>query len=162
MKMMIQGWVRRKFVFPLFRAIKRGISIERLSISLALGITLGLIPLYGLTTLLVAGIAVSLRLNHVAMQIAHYIVHPLQLVLLIPFLKLGTVLIKSSDINFTVQQYIHLFKTDFWGALSQLWLVNLSAIGIWLIISIPLSISLYYSLIYLIRKHFIKMNYLPA
>ena len=67
MKMMITGWARRKFLHPLKEAIKQGISAERLSVSLALGITLGLIPLYGITTILVGAIALSLRLNFFAM-----------------------------------------------------------------------------------------------
>jgi uncharacterized protein (DUF2062 family) len=162
MKMMIRGWVKRKFILPLIKAIKQGISVERLAVSLALGITVGLIPLYGVTTLIIGLIAISLRLNVVAMQVAHYIVHPLQLALLIPFLKLGDTLIKSSDVSFTISQYIHLFKTDFWGALHELWLINLSAIGIWLVLSIPLFIVLYYSLIYTIRKYSVRVKYLRA
>jgi uncharacterized protein (DUF2062 family) len=158
MKMMIRGWVKRKFIFPIFRALKQGISIERLSVSLALGITIGLIPLYGFTTLIVALIALSLRLNLIAMQAAHYIVHPLQLALLIPFLKLGDSLIRSTDLHMTVTQYIHAFKSDFWGSLHDLWLVNLSALVIWLIISIPLFLGLYYGLFYTIRKYFVRLR----
>jgi uncharacterized protein (DUF2062 family) len=158
MKVMIRGWVRRRFIFPIFKALKKGISIERLAISLALGITIGLIPLYGITTLLVGTIAVSLRLNFVAMQAAHYIVHPIQLALLIPFLKLGTSLSQSSEITFSVQQYIGLFKTDFWDAINQLWLANLSAVGIWLIVSVPLFIILYFGLIYTIRRYSVRLK----
>jgi uncharacterized protein (DUF2062 family) len=160
MKVIFLGWVKRRFVFPLFKAIKAGISIERLAVSLALGITVGLIPLYGFTTLIVGCIALSLRLNFVAMQVAHYIVHPLQIALLVPFLKLGDAILKCSDISFTVKQYIHLFKTDFWGAVHELWLVNLSAIIIWMIIAIPLFILLYYSIRYMFRKYFVRMKYL--
>lgn len=162
MKMMIRGWMKRKFVIPILKAIKQGISVERLAVSLTLGITIGLIPFYGITTILVGAIAVSLRLNFIAMQVAHYIVHPLQLALLIPFFKLGTILMKSSDVSFTVHQYIHLFKTDFWGAMQELWRLNLSAVGIWLIVAIPLSIALYFTLIYVIRRYFLKLNYLRA
>ena len=163
MKMMIRGWARRKIVLPLIKAIKQGISVERLAVSLALGITIGLIPLYGLTTLLVGTIAVSLRLNFLAMQVAHYIVHPLQLALFIPFFKLGTqFLLKTGEVSLTIQQYIHLFKTDFWTALHELWLVNLSALGIWLMLSVPLFIVLYYSLFYTIRKYSVRLKYLRA
>ncbi len=158
MKVMIRGWVRRKFIFPLFKAIKTGISRERLAISLALGITIGLIPVYGVTTLLVGTVAVSLRLNFIAMQVAHYIVHPLQLALLIPFLKLGTSLSQSSEVAFSVKQYVALFKTDFWEAMNQLWLANLSAIGIWLVISVPLFVLLYYGLNYTIRKYSVRLR----
>lgn len=162
MKQKIKGWVDRKFLSPITTAIKEGISIERLSVSLALGITIGLIPLYGITTLIVGLIALSLKLNFVAMQIAHYIVHPLQIALIIPFLKLGDTLMKSGSISFSVQQYIHLFKTDFWGALRELWLVNLSAIGVWLILSVPLFFGLYFLLVYTIRRYKHMLSYVRA
>ncbi len=155
---MITGWAKRRFVFPLIKAIKAGISVERLAVSLALGITVGLIPLYGFTTLLVGGIALSLRLNFVAMQVAHYIVHPIQIALLIPFLKMGDAIVKSGDISFTVHQYIYLFKTDFWTALHDLWLVNLSAVFIWSIVAVPLFLLLYYSIRYLCRKHLLRFK----
>ena len=162
MKVMITGWARRRFVFPLNKAIRAGISIERLAVSLALGITIGLIPLYGFTTLIVGCIALSLRLNFVAMQVAHYVVHPIQIALLIPFLKLGDAILKSSEITFSVKQYIQLFRTDFWGAIHQLWLVNLSAILIWMVIAVPLFILLYYSLRYLFTKYFLRLKYIHA
>jgi uncharacterized protein (DUF2062 family) len=162
MKVAFRGWVRRKFFLPLIKTIKAGISAKKLSISLALGITVGLIPLYGVTTLLVGLIAVSLRLNFVAMQIAHYIVHPVQIALLIPFFKLGDAVIKGSEVSFTVKQYILLFQTDFAGAIRELWLVNLSAIGIWLIIAIPLFVSLYYVMIFTLKKYSLRLKYLRA
>jgi uncharacterized protein (DUF2062 family) len=162
MKVMISGWARRRFVFPLIKAIKAGISIERLAVSLALGITIGLIPLYGFTTLIVGCIALSLRLNFVAMQVAHYVVHPIQIALLIPFLKLGDAIIRSSGISFSVKQYIQLFRTDFWGAVHELWLINLSAVIIWMIIAVPLFILLYYSLKYLFTRYFVRLNYVRS
>jgi uncharacterized protein (DUF2062 family) len=162
MKYKIKGWAERKFLSPIKAAIKAGISIERLSVSLALGITVGLIPLYGTTTLIVTLIAFSLRLNFVAMQVAHYIVHPLQIALLVPFFKLGGSIIKSGGISITVHQYIQLFKTDFWGALKELWLVNLSAVGVWLILSIPLFVGLYYLLVFTIKKYKPILNYVRS
>lgn len=160
--MMVIGWAERKLLLPLKKAVKDGISIERLSVSLALGITVGLIPLYGLTTLLIGAVALSLRLNFIAMQIAHYIVHPVQIALLIPFLKVGDSMVKGTEVSFSVQQYFHLFKTDFWGALKDLWLINLSAIGVWLVISIPLFLGLYYLLMKLIRHYLPRLGYLRA
>lgn len=162
MKVVILGWAERKFLLPLKRLLKQGISIERLSVSLALGITVGLIPLYGITTLLVGAIAISLRLNFIAMQIAHYIVHPVQIALLIPFLKAGDSIVKGSEVSFSVKEYFALFRTDFWGTLSDFWLINLSAILIWFLIAIPLFIALYYSLIRFIRYLVPRLGYLRA
>lgn len=148
--------VHSRILAPLKKVIKSGISIKRISVSLALGITIGLIPFYGITTILISVVALSLRLNFVAMQIAHYIVHPIQLALLIPFLKVASHIMPNSDVEFTLAEYVSLFKDNFWHAMQELWLVNLSAVLIWLLISIPLFIGLYY----LIRKSIKKYSYL--
>lgn len=154
---MMRLWARRKFVLPIQKALGQGISIERMAVSLALGITVGLIPFYGLTTILVGAIALSLRLNFLAMQVAHYLVHPIQLVLIIPFFKLGSAVMKGASVSFTVKEYLHLFKADFWGAVQQLWKVNLSAIMVWLIISIPLSLLLYFTLKKLMQRYVVRL-----
>jgi len=162
MKVIVLGWAKRKFVFPLIKIIKEGISIERLSVAIALGITIGLMPLYGITTLLVFLVALSLRLNMIAMQIAHYIVAPLQIALIIPFYKMGRILLKASEGSFSFQQYTHLLKNDFWHTLKEFWLINLSAIGIWLIVSIPLFLGLYFGLFYVLGKYKLRLKYLHA
>ena len=43
----------------------------------------------GIPTLICAGLAVALRLNLPAMQAANYAVMPLQLLLIVPFVRLG-------------------------------------------------------------------------
>lgn len=146
-------WVKKKVLLPIRVALKNGMSQKRLAISLALGITVGLIPFYGLTTLLVGVLAVMLRLDFVIMQVVHYIVHPIQIALLIPFFKAGNFLIGRNNVDFTVREYIAYFKSDFWLAISDLWKLNLSAIIIWLIIAIPLSYLLYMGFMYSIKRY---------
>jgi uncharacterized protein (DUF2062 family) len=144
MKRKLTKWGDRKFLSPIRKSIIKGISTEKLSVSLALGLILGIIPFYGVTTILVGLAALSLRLNFVTMQVAHLIVQPIQLALIVPFLKLGDTLIIKTGYIFTLQEYILLFKTDFWGALGDFWMINLSAIVIWLVVSLPLFAICYY------------------
>jgi uncharacterized protein (DUF2062 family) len=136
-------WIKRRVLVPVRIALKNGISHQRLATTLALGVIIGLIPFYGLTTLLVGIVAYALRLDFVIMQVVHYVVHPLQIILLIPFFKIGNLLISKSTVDFTFKEYIAFFKADFWVALGEFWKLNLSAIIVWGIISIPLFILLY-------------------
>jgi hypothetical protein len=137
------NWIRRRVLLPIRIALKGGISQQRLATSLTLGVLIGLIPFYGFTTLLVGIVALSFRLDFVIMQIVHYIVHPIQIVLLIPFLKAGNIFIAKNPVDFTIKEYIVLFKTNFWMALGEFWKLNLSAIIVWFILSIPLFIVLH-------------------
>src|ERR1700679_2208582 len=69
--------------------LRLGISPRRLALTLALGFAVGCIPVIGIPTVLCAGLALALRLNLPAIQTANYIAMPLQLILIVPFVRLG-------------------------------------------------------------------------
>ena len=146
-------WIKKRVLLPIRKALKNGLSQKKLAASLALGITVGLIPFYGISTILVGALAYTLRLDFIVMQVVHYVVHPLQLALLIPFFRAGNFLAGSKDVNLTLNEYFALFKSDFWHAISELWKMNLSAVIIWVFIAIPLFYSLYRLFIYSIKRY---------
>ena len=147
------GFLKGRIWQPIVKLIKQGISPKRLALSLSVGIIIGLIPFYGITTIIVGGIALGLRLNFTAAQIAHYFVHPLQIALYIPFLKAGSIFHQDELLPESVNQFIHLMKSDFWGTMRDMWVINLSAMIFWSLIAIPLGISLYYFFLYVLKKH---------
>lgn len=69
--------------------LSQGISPQRLALTLALGFAVGCIPVVGIPTVLCAGLALALKLNFPAIQAANYAAMPLQLALIVPFVKLG-------------------------------------------------------------------------
>ncbi len=69
--------------------LRQGISPRRLALTLALGFAIGCIPVVGLPTLVCAAVALALRLNVPAIQAANYVAMPLQLALIVPFVRLG-------------------------------------------------------------------------
>jgi uncharacterized protein (DUF2062 family) len=78
-------WIKRKAE----EGLRQSISPRRLALTLALGFAIGCIPVVGIPTLICAALAVALRLNLPAMQVANYAVMPLQLLLIVPFVRLG-------------------------------------------------------------------------
>jgi len=67
----------------------QGTSPRRLAVTLAIGFAVGCIPVIGIPTVLCAGLALALRLNLPAIQAANYAAMPLQLALIVPFVRLG-------------------------------------------------------------------------
>jgi uncharacterized protein (DUF2062 family) len=133
--------------------LKQGITPEKLALSLSLGITVGIIPLYGFTSLIVTLIALVFRLNFALTHAVHYIVHPLQIALIIPFMKLGEIFYDGTLIPNSIKNFMFMVNNDLWGTLHNFWVAYLSAFLIWLIISIPLVLILYRSLIRPIRRY---------
>lgn len=83
---------RRRLVAPLLAQLRQGITPEQIALTLALAATLGVFPILGATTVLCALAAAWLRLNQPLMQLANYVVYPLQLALLLPFCRAGEAL----------------------------------------------------------------------
>ncbi|MGD0832244.1 MAG: DUF2062 domain-containing protein [Terracidiphilus sp.] len=69
--------------------LQQGITPRRLAVTLALGFAIGCIPVVGIPTFVCAGLAVALGLNLPAIQAANYAAMPLQLALIVPFVRLG-------------------------------------------------------------------------
>jgi uncharacterized protein (DUF2062 family) len=87
-----RSWWRRWFVAPIVAQLKQGITPERIALTLALASVIGVFPILGATTVLCALVAVKLRLNQPLIQLANYLVYPLQLLLLLPFCRAGETL----------------------------------------------------------------------
>jgi len=69
--------------------LRQGISPRRLALTLALGFAIGCIPVVGVTTAICVVVATSLRLNFPAIQAANWVAMPLQVALIVPFVRLG-------------------------------------------------------------------------
>jgi uncharacterized protein (DUF2062 family) len=69
--------------------LRQGISPQRLALTLALGFAIGCLPVVGIPTVLCLMLALALKLNLPAIQAANYSVMPLQMVLIVPFARLG-------------------------------------------------------------------------
>jgi uncharacterized protein (DUF2062 family) len=144
--------LRRRVFRRVLYFLKRGITPHKLALSLSLGVTIGIIPLYGLTSLLVTLVVFCFRLNLTATHIAHYTVHPIQILLIFPFLKLGDFIFNNSLLPHSFDQLVTMIRTDIWGTLHHFWLAYLTATAVWFIVSIPLAIVLYKVLFLSFRK----------
>ncbi len=123
--------------------LKEGMSLKKISFSIALGVALGIFPVLGLTTLLCTIAAFAFRLNLPAIQVVNYMVYPLQLILLAPFYSAGGWLFKQQGVNLIGTNLIELLQSDFWGSMASLWDLTLYAIFTWSIICPFLVLLLY-------------------
>lgn len=95
-----ETFLDRRVLTPLRDLLLTGITPRRLAWSLAIGVVLGINPLLGTATLLTLAAALAFRLNVVATQLANYLVYPLQLVLILVFLRAGSSLFRSDPVPF--------------------------------------------------------------
>jgi hypothetical protein len=77
-------------------------SASRAAWTIALGFGLGMFPLLGITTFMCAIVAKLMRLKQGPMQLGNYAALPFQIILLIPFLRLGERLLGADRFTFDV------------------------------------------------------------
>ena len=148
----MSGFLRRRLVQPILDLLRQGITPEKIALSIALGITLGVTPVIGSTSILCFVAALLLGLNLPAIQLVNYFVYPLQLALLIPFLQTGTHIFGGSAVDFSLGQIFHLIRTDVWRALAILWTATLRAMLLWLIASPIVAAAIYFVLAPALRR----------
>jgi uncharacterized protein (DUF2062 family) len=89
----LQGQTMRNIPLAARRAalhwLSQGVSTRRLALTLALGFAIGCIPVVGIPTVICAALAIALRLNLPAIQAANYAAMPLQVALIVPFMRFG-------------------------------------------------------------------------
>jgi uncharacterized protein (DUF2062 family) len=147
----MRQWLYRKIVLPVIDLLRQGITPEKIALSIALGVALGIFPVLGSTTLLCAGAALVLRLNLPAIQLVNYLIYPLQLILFLPFLKAGSRIVGSRPVSLTLGEIFSLMKTDLWGLIKTLWTASLGAMALWLVIAPLLGAAVYFTLAPILR-----------
>jgi uncharacterized protein (DUF2062 family) len=139
----LKKYLFNKTIEPLLGFLKQGMTAEKIALTLTLGLSIGIMPLMGFTTLLLALLALVFRLNLVAIQIVHYSVTIIQVALFVPFLKLGQFIFQLPELPFNINNIPELIQTRFVDTFLSIWQINLMGIVVWLIIAIPLGLVIY-------------------
>ena len=138
---MKQSWIYRKLVLPIIDLMRQGITPEKIAQSLAFGIVLGVFPVLGSTTVLCTVAAVVFRLNLPAIQLVNYFVYPLQLALLIPFIRFGEILFRSPHVSLSLPFIFRMIRENVWQATRTYWTSGWHAMVAWFLVG-PLAIYL--------------------
>ncbi|KAF3340748.1 hypothetical protein FCM35_KLT09592 [Carex littledalei] len=90
-KLSLVAWLHKKIVDPLLQILKKGAEPRQLAFSTAVGMALGVFPIFGVTVFLCA-VAIAIlreRCHAPTIMLTNFVVTPLELSLVIPFLRLG-------------------------------------------------------------------------
>ncbi len=127
------GRVRRL----LEKFLRCGLSPRRMALTLALGVTIGILPVVWGATLLCSLAALFFRLNQAGIQAVNYLAYPLQLALFVPFFRMGEKLFPG----LTVTSKGH--GGPFCAFLARAGASNIKAIGAWCVVAPPLAVILF-------------------
>lgn len=148
------------FAGPIKRLLMQGVTPEKIALSMAVGVALGIFPVIGATTALCAVAAVLFRLNLPAIQIVNYAVYPLQICLLIPFLRAGEWLFRAGPLVFSLTQMITLVRRNAFRAAVVLWTSIWHAIAVWCLIA-PIVVAILYIVLKPLLAHLRYVRFKP-
>ena len=143
---MIRDFFHRRMVRPILDLLVQGITPEKIALSIAFGLVLGVFPALGWSTLLCFFVALRLRLNVPAMQLVNYLAYPLQLMLLVPFIRAGEVLFRAPRLSLSLPQILAMIHEGVWHAIKALWVATVHAITVWGLIA-PLAVCVIYRIL---------------
>ncbi len=136
----------------LYDAFRQGLTPHKLAMTCAAGVVFGIFPLFGTTTIVCLVVALLFRLNIPVIQLVNYLVAPIQLVLIIPFIKMGTRLFHLNPFPYNADQLLFLLRNDIVHLLREVGLSLLLGIGVWATFSIPLFLVLFYLFLVLFSR----------
>lgn len=135
---------QRRIVEPIVGQLKQGITPEKVALTIALGMVLGIFPILGSTMLLCALAAAICRLNQPIIHLVNYVAYPLQLLLIIPFYRAGETLFFREHVPLSIPLIFERFRADFGKFLMDFGLIALHGIVVWLLLAPLVAIFIYY------------------
>jgi uncharacterized protein (DUF2062 family) len=142
----LKNWLIRRFLEPLLALLRAGLAPRRLALCVAIAIVIGNIPILGVSTILCAVIALIFRLNLPAIQLVQAAMAPTQLLLIIPFVRLGEWILRVPAQAVSVKGAFALMSQGIWQAVVVLRDAIFHAAFAWALLA-PFSVYLLHRLL---------------
>ena len=142
----VKTWLHRRLLEPLPALLLQGISPERLALCVSIGAVVGNIPILGVSTILCSLIALVFRLNLPAIQLVQAAMAPTQVLLIIPFVRLGEWVLHAPAQPVSLKAALALMSQGVWHAVDVLRYAILHAGLAWAIVAPPCIYLLHRSL----------------
>ena len=147
-----KNWNIRALKSKTVALFKQGLSPKELTQSILVSALISIIPIVGVTTVLLTILSLKRKLNLPIMIAISYLAWPLQILMIIPFINIGEFIFSIPQSNHSAQEIIASFQESFFGTLSQLSFELLCGFGGWLLTAVPFFTVLYLASNFLISK----------
>lgn len=143
---------QRRLLGPIRRQLTQGVTPDQVALTLAVGTACSLLPFLGFTSLLNLGVGLWLGLNQPILQTLNQLLGPLQLGLILVYVRLGEKIWLAPPMPLSVSTLVHAFRASPAAFLQRFGWTGVHAATAWLL-SVPLIVAgLYFSLRPVLRK----------
>ena len=134
---------------------KQGLTAKQLALSITVSIVVSLFPIFGISTIILAALAIKFKLNLPIMIALSYIAEPIKAILFIPYINIGGAIFGVEHTLLTFEAIKASYDISFWDTIEALSFELLCGFAGWAITTIPAAI-LFYFLLKELLKLFIK------
>lgn len=161
-RLSVKHTITHRLLVPLRTLLRQGLTPSKLAWSCAVGMLIGSSPLLGFCTWLCLIAASVFKLNQLAIQVANYAVYPLQVILIVPFIELGSSWFGNSAEGITFKQLQASIDAGLLNGLKEIGLLMLQGGAAWIIIAIILVYPIQYILEIIFQKMLKRMQHTTA
>jgi len=154
---MDQGFIHKYVSSPIISLLRQGLSPKMLALSMSFGITVGLFPIVGTTTAICTMAAIMLRMNLLVMQLGNWLVYPVQILLVVPFIILGGHLFNTIA-TLDPTAIMELLRTDLWAAVRLFSKALVHATIAWFLCAPFVFTGFYMALLFVFRQLHSRMQ----
>lgn len=148
-----RGFWQRRLRDPLVAQLTQGVTPDRLAATLAVGTACSLFPFLGLTSLLNLAVGIRLRMNQPILQTLNQLLGPVQLLLILAYVRLGEWLWRAEGTRFTVGDMLRTFRDEtFLVFLERFGWAGIHALTAWIVTTPLLLAVIYYPLRPVMRR----------
>lgn len=149
---MNSNWNFRTIKLKTVALFKQGLTPIQLTQSILVSALISIIPILGVSTFLLTVLSIKRNLNLPIMIAISYILWPIQLLMIIPFINIGEFIFSIPQSNHSAQEIIASFQESFFGTLSRLSFELLCGFGGWLLTAVP-----FFTLVYFVSITIFKL-----
>lgn len=132
--------------------LKQGLTPKELSQSIIVSGLISTIPILGVSTFMITTISLKRNLNLPVMISLSYLMWPVQILLIIPFIRVGEFIFSVPRHHHTVEEIIGSFQSSFFQTFTQLSFELLCGLGGWLLTAVPIAVGIYWVSILFLRE----------
>lgn len=132
--------------------MKQGLTPKELSQSLIVSGLISTIPIFGVSTFMITTVSLKRKLNLPVMISLSYLMWPIQILLIIPFIRVGEFIFSVPRNHHTVDEIISSFQNSFFQTLSHLSFELLCGLGGWFLTAVPLAVVIYWVSLLFLKK----------
>ncbi|MCB1276325.1 DUF2062 domain-containing protein [Prosthecobacter sp.] len=152
---------RRWVVNPVITQLTQGTSPSKIAQAMAFGVTTGVFPLLGMTTIVSLAVGIPLKLNQPVLQVFRELSYPVHLGTILLFMRAGEDLFGAEHVTLSIPMLTERFFADPGRFMQDFGMIGLYAVVVWLLIAPLLLGTVYFISRPLVEKLANRLNLIP-